>query len=200
MIVAYETGLAERLEKVRSVTNMLRPNTPLMQFNPWSKIPTLITDSGLVLFDSDVICEYLDSLHDGPKLHPADATLRWQALRWRAFGSEMLDALILWRNERERPDEKQYALLMAAFDLKLQAGLQLLESEAGQLSSAPFSVGHIAVGCALAYMDLRFAHIPWRDSHAKLGAWFERFMLRPSVQLTEPVDDLMADPTAAPTN
>ena len=190
MIVAYETGLDERLEKVRSVASMLRPNLPLMQVNPWSKIPTLITAQGLPLFDSDVICEYLDSLHDGPKLHPADPTLRWQALRWRAFGSEMLDALILWRNERERPENKQLAELMAAFELKLNTGLRQLETEAQQLSRAPFSVGHVALGCALGYIDMRFATIDWRASHPVLAQWFAAFKQRRSMQLTEPVDDL----------
>jgi len=156
MIAAHETGLVDRIEKVRSVTSMLMPNLPLMLDNPWSKIPTLVTDEGLVLFDSDVIIEYLDSLHAGSKLHPIEPGQRWQALRWRAFGSEMLNALILWRNERERPTDRQLAVLLDAFDKKMTTGLRMLEAEAQQLAAAPFSVGHIAIGCALGYLDLRF--------------------------------------------
>jgi glutathione S-transferase len=116
-------------------------------------------------------------------------TERWRVLRWRAFGNEMLYALILWRNERERPKDKQLAPLMTAFSHKLETGLAFLEQEAAQLSSAPFSVGHITIGTALGYIDLRFADIDWRRSAPHLGAWHEAFSRRPSVRATEPVDD-----------
>ena len=89
MIAALEIGVADRIEKVRSVTSMLRPNVELMKHNPWSKIPTLVLDDGLPLIDSDVIMEYLDSLHDGPKLHPQAPEWRWRSLRWRALGSRL---------------------------------------------------------------------------------------------------------------
>jgi len=189
MIVAHETGLVNRIEKVRSVTSMLKPNLPLMQSNPWSKIPTLVTDEGLVLFDSDVICEYLDRQHAGPKLHPEDPAQYWRAMRWRAFGSEMLDALILWRNERERPVERQLPVLLESFAHKVRAGLAMLEAEVQELECAPFSVGHIAIGCALGYLDLRFAQVLWRDDHPALAKWHAEFMRRPSARETEPIDD-----------
>ncbi|WP_129781840.1 glutathione S-transferase family protein [Peristeroidobacter soli] len=189
MICAHELGLAERIEKVRSVTNMLLPNEPLMQFNPWSKIPTLITDEGQAMIDSDVICEYLNTLQRAPQLHPDGTTEKWRCLRWRAFGNEMLHALILWRNERERPKDKALAPLMTAFARKLEAGLIALEKESAQLSSTPFSVGHIAIGTALGYLDLRFAELQWRQAVPGLSAWNEAFKGRPSVRATEPVDD-----------
>src|SRR5688572_8469512 len=94
MIVAHETGLADSIEKMRTPVAMTAPNKSLMRDNPLSKIPTLITDDGMVLFDSLLICEYLDSLHAGPKLFPADGAERWQALRWHALGNGMLDAEI----------------------------------------------------------------------------------------------------------
>lgn len=190
MIFGYETGLVERFEKVRSITNMLIPNRPLMEFNPWSKIPTFVTDDGQVLFDSDVICEYLDTQHSGPKLHPQAPEWRWKCLRWRAFGSEMLDALILWRNERERPEDRQLPILIDAFTLKVKTGLEFLEREAEELGRAPFSVGHIAIGCALGYADLRFADLKWQASYPKVAAWQAEFKRRPSVQATEPFDDV----------
>lgn len=189
MIAAHETGLVDRIERIRSVAAMLKPNAALMRDNPWSKIPTLITDDGLALFDSDVIMEYLDSLHAGPKLHPDEPDARWRALRWRAFGSEMLDALILWRNERERPAERQLAALIQAFATKVNAGLGLLEAETTQLAAAPFSVGHIAVGCALGYLDMRFESLAWREGHHALAAWHAEFTRRPSAIATEPIDD-----------
>jgi glutathione S-transferase len=190
MVFLHETGLEPRVEKVRSVTSMLRPNLELMKFNPWSKIPTFVTDSGMVLFDSDVIMEYLDTQHDRAKLHPPGGDPRWQALRWRAFGSEMLNALILWRNERERQPERQLPVLIDAFRLKVTTGLQFLEREAGSLAEASFSVGHIAIGCALGYMEQRFEAFPWREEFPAVAAWFAHFKARPSVVATEPFDDL----------
>ena len=190
MIFLHETGLVERVQKHRSVTSMLRPNLELMQFNPWSKIPTLVLDDGLPLIDSDVIMEYLDSLHDGPKLHPQAPQWRWKALRWRAFGSEMLDALILWRNERERQPERQLPQLVDAFALKMKAGMEFLERESAELAAAPLNVGHIAIACALGYQDQRFAEHRFRDGYPQLSAWFEAFRQRPSYVATEPFDDL----------
>ncbi|HET9403501.1 MAG TPA: glutathione S-transferase N-terminal domain-containing protein, partial [Burkholderiales bacterium] len=80
MIFAHETGLADRIEKVRTVVALTQPNRDLMRINPLGKIPTLITDEGAVLFDSTFICEYLDSLHGGTRLFPQAPEQRWQAL------------------------------------------------------------------------------------------------------------------------
>jgi glutathione S-transferase len=190
MIAALEVGVADRIEKVRSVTSMLRPNAELMKYNPWSKIPTLVLDDGLALIDSDVIMEYLDSLHDGPKLHPQAPEWRWKALRWRAFGSEMLDALILWRNERERQVERQLPQLIEAFTLKVRAGMEFLEREAEELQAAPLNVGHIAIACALGYQNQRFAEHDWLSGYPRIAGWFAQFAQRPSFIATEPFDDL----------
>jgi glutathione S-transferase len=190
MIFLHETALLGRVETIRSVTTMFKPNPELMKLNPWNKIPTLTTDDGQVLFDSDVIMEYLDTQHAQLRLHPQEAAWRWKCLRWRAFGSEMLDVLILWRNERERLAEQQHAQLLEVFALKIRTGLQFLEREAAELAAAPFSVGHIAIGCALGYMEWRFAHLLWRAQHPSLAAWFAAFRQRPSVVATEPFDDV----------
>ncbi|HEU0202563.1 MAG TPA: glutathione S-transferase N-terminal domain-containing protein, partial [Burkholderiaceae bacterium] len=101
MITAHELGLLPKLELVRSVAAMLAPNERLMQDNPLSKIPTLVLDNGFTLFDSVVICEYLNDLAGG-SLFPRQGADKWQALRWHALGDGLLDVLILWRNERER--------------------------------------------------------------------------------------------------
>jgi glutathione S-transferase len=190
MIALHETGLTARVDKVRAVTMMLKPNAELMKVNPWNKIPTFVTDDGQVLFDSDVIIEYLDTMHTLARLHPQEASWHWKALRWRAFGSEMLDVLILWRNERERQPERKSQDLIDVFALKLNTGLEFLEREAAELATAPFSVGHIAIGCALGYMEWRFAQLTWREQHPSLLAWFSEFKRRPSVVATEPFDDV----------
>jgi glutathione S-transferase len=185
MICAHELDLLRQLELVRSVAAMLKPNERLMQDNPLSKIPTLVLDNGFSLFDSAVICEYLDDLAGG-RLFPKAAADKWQALRWHAFGDGLLDALILWRNERERKVPLQP--LIAAFELKTQACLKQLDDEAQALAGMPLSIGHIAVGCALGYLDYRFDALGWRQSAPRLAEWNDRLRKRASFQSTEPVD------------
>jgi glutathione S-transferase len=185
MICAHELGLVERLELVRSVAAMLKPNARLMQDNALSKIPTLVLEDGFVLFDSAVICEYLDDLGGG-SLFPRHGSDKWQALRWHAFGDGLLDALILWRNERER--EVPLHALIDAFELKTRASLKQLDDEAQALAEMPFSIGHIALGCALGYLDYRFGSLGWRDIAPRLAEWHAEAASRPSFKSTEPVD------------
>ena len=92
MIVAHDLGLAGRIECVRTVAAMMKPHPELMRDNPLSKIPTLVLDDGTVLYDSSVICEYFDHLHDGPKLFPEPFAERMTALRRQALGDGWLDA------------------------------------------------------------------------------------------------------------
>src|SRR4051812_26133977 len=94
MIVAHELGLAERLACVRTVAATTKPHAELMRDNPLSKIPTLVLDDGTVLYDSRVICEYLDGLHSGRKLFPTDPKARMVALRRQALGDGALDFLL----------------------------------------------------------------------------------------------------------
>jgi glutathione S-transferase len=185
MIAAHELGVVEQLELVRSVAAMLKPNPTLMAVNPLSKIPALVLDDGRTLWDSVVICEYLNARTGGP-LFPAEGDARWQALRWHALGDGLLDALILWRNERER--EVALPALMAAFELKLNASLALLEAEAPSLEQTPFGIGHLTLVCALGYIDYRFASQAWRARAPVLAAWFDTMRQRASVKATEPID------------
>jgi len=185
MICAHELGLVDRLELVRSVAAMLKPNARLMQDNPLSKIPTLVLDDGFALFDSVVICEYLNDLAAGP-LFPKQAADKWQALRWHAFGDGLLDALILWRNERER--DHPLGPLLDAFELKTKACLRQLDDEAQALAEMPLSIGHIALACALGYLDYRFGTLDWRAVAPRLAEWYSDIRSRPAFQITEPVD------------
>ncbi len=185
MICAHELGLVPRLELVRSVAAMLRPSPAIMADNPLSKIPTLVLDNGRTLFDSVVICEYLDDLAGGA-LFPKESGAKWQALRWHAFGDGLLDALILWRNERER--EAPLQALLDAFELKTRASLAQLDAEADALAQAPLSIGQITVGCALGYLDYRFDALGWRALAPRLAAWQAAIEARESFAATRPVD------------
>ena len=185
LICAHELGLADRLELVRSVAAMSKPNARLMQDNPLSKIPTLVLEDGFALFDSAVICEYLNELGAGT-LFPRAGSDKWQALRWHAFGDGLLDALILWRNERERATP--LPALLEAFELKTRAALKQLDDEAQALNETAFSIGHIALGCALGYLDYRFDAFGWRAQAPRLAEWYAEVCTRPSFQTTEPID------------
>lgn len=189
MVFAHEAGLAGRIEQVKTHVAMTNPNRDLMRYNPQGKVPTLIADDGAVLFDSTVICEYLDSLHGGAKLFPQEPARRWQALRWHALGDNMLDTLVLWRNERIRPKAQQSPETLAGFELKTRTSLDLLEQEAVALGEAPFGIGHVAIGVALGYIDFRFPELGWRGGRPMIAAWYESFAQRPSARATVPVDE-----------
>ena len=188
MVFAHEAGLAGRIETVRTPVAMTQANPDLMRVNPIGKIPTLITDDGMVLYDSTVICEYLDSLHAGARLFPQQPERRWQALRWHALADNMLDNLILWRNETLRPRAQQSPETIAAWDRKIRSALSALDNEAEALGKAPVSIGHVAIGVALGYIDFRFPGFGWREANKRIAEWYETFSRRPSMRNTLPVD------------
>jgi glutathione S-transferase len=188
MIVAHELGLADRLQTVRTVVGGTMPHIELMHENPLGKIPTLVLRDGTVIYDSPVICEYLDTLHNGPRLFP-DWPDRLTALRWLALGDGMLDIALAWLGERFRPLEKQSQPHMTLWQAKVRHCIDALEQDADALAGSRFAIGHIAIGIALGYLDFRFADLSWRDGHPQLAAWHVTFDARPSVQANAPVDD-----------
>jgi len=187
MIVAHERGIVDRLNCVRTVAATTTPHAELMRDNPLSKIPTLVLDDGTTLYDSPVICEYLDALDGKPQLFPFDPKLRLVALRRQALGDGFLDLLVLARNERLREQPSQLHLTSAA--VRSAAVLASLEHEADALTASAFDIGHIAIGCALSYLDFRFADQDWRKDNPRLAIWHAVFAARPSVRATLPVDD-----------
>jgi glutathione S-transferase len=187
MIVAHERGLVDRLNCVRTVAAMTTPHPDLMRDNPLSKIPTLVLDDGTALYDSPVICEYLDALNGKPQLFPIEREPRMVALRRQALGDGFLDLLVLARNERLREEPSEVHLRSAA--VRTTAVLDSLEHEAQALRAGGFDIGHIAIGCALSYLDFRFADQDWRNGHPGLARWHAGFAARPAVDATRPVDD-----------
>lgn len=188
MVFAHETGLADRLDCVRTLVVMSQPNAELMRENPLGKIPTLVLDDGTALYDSTVICEYFDSLHDGRKLFPPTGPQRWTALRWHALGDNLLDNLVLWRNEMLRPAPQQSPEMLAAFEAKVRNAVGALDREGDRLTASDINIGHVAIGCALGYIDFRFPDLGWRDGNPRIAKWYDAFNKRPSMQKTMPVD------------
>jgi len=189
MVTALETGLVDRIEKIPSSVTPIKPNEDVARENPLVKVPALTTDDGLVLYDSPVICEYLDSLHGGPKLFPPAGPQRWIALRQQALGDGVLEAAILNRYESLRPKEYHWPDWTDGQMRKVRGAVSALEIEVGQgLLRGPLTIGQITVGCALGYLDFRYAHENWRQRAPGLGRWYDDFAERPSMRQTVPQD------------
>ena len=188
MIAIHEMGLQDRIETVRTVAGGTTPHWALMKVNPVGKIPTLEIGDGTIAYDSPVIIEYLDSLHSGPKLYPATWPERLTALRRHALGQGMLDNALPLLGEGFRPPEKQSEPHKELWRAKLRACVDALETEADALATDAFSVGHIAIGVALGYLDFRFDGLKWREGHPRLAAWHATFNARPSVAANMPAE------------
>lgn len=182
-VVAHETGLFDRLEIVP--TNVWAPDTDISRDNPLGKVPALATDGGEVLFDSPVICEYLDSLYDGAKLYPPAGGARWTALRRQALGDGILDASVLRLLEGKRKDSERSASWVDRQRAATGRALDALEDEAADLGRA-VTIGHIAIACALGYLDFRFPGDEWRQRRPALTRWYEGIAQRPSMTRTMP--------------
>lgn len=131
-----------------------------------------------------VICEYFDSLNTGPKLFPSNPAERWIALRREAVGSGIMENGVARIGENARPNELQSQSHLSAYKAKIQAALDYLETEAAALARDRFDIGHLAIGCALGYLDFRYADEDWRKGRSGLAAWHETFATRASVNQT----------------
>ena len=186
VVAALETGLDARIERIPTHVAPNQRNDDYQRENPLVKVPALTTDDGAVLYDSRVICEYLDTLHQGTKLFPGSGEARWTALRRQALADGLCDAAILNRYENFlRPEEKRWPDWIDGQMRKVRGALDALEAEAPKLGKA-VDIGLIAIGCALGYMDFRYESEQWRAKRPKLAAWYETFAKRTSMQETAP--------------
>lgn len=192
MIVLHETQQVDAVELVRTPVAMAEPNLSLIPDNPLIKLPTLVLDDGYSLFDSRVICEYLTTQAPhalGTALLPADPQQRTRVLRQQALGDGFMDALLLFRQERNKAEEKQTEAWLSAFALKTESTLKFLETNAAQTETAGFDLGAITIGCALSYLDYRFDDLNWRAHAPDMARWHhDVFLNRPSVIATEPAE------------
>ncbi|MCW5772874.1 MAG: glutathione S-transferase [Rhodospirillaceae bacterium] len=180
-VVAHERGLADRIEIVE--THVFDPATPLLAENPLGKVPALVRGDGSVLYDSTVICQYLDSLAGGARLFPAEGETLWQALRRNALGDGLGQAATWNIRERYRPDGERSPRYLAYYERVLDRSLASLDAEAEALA-ARFDIGAISIACALSYVDLRYPDRKWRAAAPRLGAWFDTVAMRPSMGAT----------------
>jgi glutathione S-transferase len=182
LVFAHEVGLAPRIEVVHQETSPTRRNEHVFAENPLGKVPVLVRPGLPPLFDSDVICEYLDTLHGGRRLIPAEGEARWHALRVQAVSQGLADAGVALRWETvRRPEALRYAPLQDGYAEKLIASYDWLEQELDV--GSPVHVGHVAVATCLSWLEFR--ELPtFRDGHPRLVAWFDEFSARPSMRAT----------------
>jgi glutathione S-transferase len=182
LVAAHELGLASALQIIHHETSPTLRNESVFAANPLGKVPVLICDDGFTLFDSVVICEYLDGLHSGPRLIPEAGRNRFLALRLQALAQGIVDAGIAARWELERrPAELRWKVLADGYCEKLLAAYDFIEREAD--IGAPLNIGQIALATALSWIDFR--NLPsFNHGHPRLTNWYERFGHRSSMRAT----------------
>lgn len=181
MIFAIIRGLDGRIEKIP--TNPHESPANLIADNPLSKVPCLVTDDGLSLFGSQLICEYLDSVGEELPLFPDHGAARWRALKFQSLGDGILDAAVPCRGEQQKPQEAARDAQIARYKAAISRSLDMLEADPPHKH---VDIGSITVACALGYLDFRFAADPWRPKHAKLASWYDAFMQTKGLQETAP--------------
>jgi glutathione S-transferase len=186
LVAACELGLQHRLKVVHHDTSPTRRNDEVFALNPLGKVPVLIVDDGPALFDSSVICEYLDGLHIGAKLIPTEHGARYRALRRQALALGMADAGIAARWEAERrPEASRWPPMLQGQLDKIAAACDLLEQEIGDAPSAETvpDIGDIALATTLSWIAFRNVY-SFNDGRPRLSVWYARFSQRPSMLAT----------------
>lgn len=184
---AIELGLEDRLQLEYAEVVPGRPNADYArQRNPLRKIPALVTDAGETIFDSTVICEYLNALAGGGVLIPREASRRWRVLTNHALAQGMCESAILIRYETWlRPEAARWSVWIDDHWDKIHNGLDWFERNSSELNE-PIDLAHLALGSLLGYVDFRWPDNGWRERFSNVSAWFARLEQRPSFARTKP--------------
>lgn len=187
MVCAIERGIGGVIEKLPSAAHPVNQDASIKAHNPTGKVPTLITDDGSAIFDSRVICEYLDSFGAAPRLFPDIGTARWKALVLQSAADELLDAALLARYEMAaRPEALRWDDWHRGQITKIRTTLATISASWIEHLENRLDIGTVAVGCALGYLDFRFPDLNWRQDNPKLATWYAAFSERPAMKQTVP--------------
>ena len=183
--VVIEKGLNDRVEQIDVIPYDLPP--ALVAANPLCKVPTLLTDDGEALYDSFVICDYLDVIGGGTRLLPGDGDGHFDVLRRHALGQGILDAAFNIATEVHRRDENERSQKwLSHWRNAIGRAVGVLDNEIERWPSA-VDLAHITAGCALAYLDFRIPNeIQWRSLNPRASAWLDRFAKRPCMVHSAP--------------
>jgi glutathione S-transferase len=158
--------------------------------NPLGKIPCLVMEDGGAIFDSRVIVEYLDGLTPVHKLIPASGRARIEVKTWEALADGLTDAAILIRTElNQRPENQRSQKWMDRQSIKVESAMEMMAkglSDKAWCCEGKYTLADVAVGCALGWLDYRFAHLDWRSKHVNLARHLDKLKLRPTFAETEP--------------
>jgi glutathione S-transferase len=180
VVVAKELRIDDRVKLIETSAVPTKENSELSALNPLTRIPTLQLNTGETLFDSSLICEYLDEFADGGLL-PALGPARRQVFKLELFGLDIMDRAVVCRQETLRPEGYRWSgWVDAQFD-RIGKILDVLDANVPALDP---DLGTITVGCALEYLDFRFGDRPWRSPRPHLTAWQQQLALRPSIAST----------------
>ncbi|CAA7617607.1 glutathione S-transferase N-terminal domain-containing protein [Magnetospirillum sp. UT-4] len=183
-MVAIEAGIEDKLELAPA--NAWAADTDLHRDNPLCKVPALVFDDGSTLYDSPVICEYLDSLHSGHKLFPEAGPERWAQLKLQALADGITEAAVQLRIEGNmRPEGARWPTWVERQTNAVNRGLDELERTVGHWDGV-FLIGPIAVVASLGYIEFRKIVPDWRQGRPHLARWHATVHNRRSVQETEP--------------
>ncbi len=182
-VCAFEKGLMDRIGIVETVP--LEDPDALHKANPLGKVPALVLEDGTALYDSPVICDYIDSLGDTPKLVPASGPDRFHVLRRQALADGILDACVARLIERFRPEAEQSKRWLGRYENAILRAFDVMDQEVALLGSE-VTLAHITFGCATAYADFRHPDLDWRQGRPRLADWDAQFSERPSMTETRP--------------
>lgn len=183
MVTAYEVGLVDLIELLPASAHPVTRDQNIVQSNPLGKVPTLINKDGHALYDSRVICEYLNTLGNG-KLLPHGGALRWEALTLQSLGDGILDAALLARYENStRPENLRWPDWVKGKLDAIHTSLAYLNQHP-EVFDKDFHLGLLTVGCALWYLDLRYPELNWQQNYPQLGRAAQPVLNRTSMKQT----------------
>lgn len=189
LILLSETGQDGDVEQVYAVTKPNAPMPGLAAKNPLMKIPALERPDGATLYDSRVICAFLDD-RAGGKLYPTGAR-RWETMTLEATGDGILDAALMLTYEAKlRPEDKKWVDWSDIQWSKIAAACEALNTRWMSHLNGPLDMGQISVACALGYLDFRHDARGWRTGCDALAGWYEGFSRRPSMEATVPPEGM----------
>jgi len=182
LVFAHEAGLADRIEVIHHETSPLQHNAEVFGHNPLGKVPVLICDDGTILYESSVICEYLDGLQQGHTLIPTERASRFRALLHQALATGMADAgiAVRWESTR-RPEALRWPSLLEGQLQKVIAACDYLEQQ--RFDHRTLDIGDIAIATALSWIEFRRIH-DFQAQRPRLAAWYQQFSERPSMRAT----------------
>ena len=183
-VMARDIGLADQIEEIM-FASAEEMKLEMPKYNPLGKIPALILDDDTILYDSKVICEYLDTLHNGKKFFPSELNARWETLLLQGLADGIGEAIIIAAmNKFNRPEKFIYEPAVSFQLEKAERGLLEINGQVADFDKLG-KIGPLSVACTIGYIDFRFPDLGWRKRSPELADWYVTFCDLSSMRATE---------------